>query len=51
MSYYEDFDEEQRRNFESDPMITGTGGDEIPGCIILIILFVLGVITAEILLN
>ncbi len=48
MSYYEDFDEEQRRDFESDPMITGCGGDAVNphpflialliGCLIAIML-------------
>jgi hypothetical protein len=40
MSYYEDFDEEQRLNFESDPMITGSGGDS-PGCLFVMPLIVL----------
>ena len=48
MSYYEDFDEEQRMNFESDPMITGSGGDE-DGCMpVFIALVILGWLFTEI---
>ncbi|MBI9065424.1 MAG: hypothetical protein JEZ14_25795 [Marinilabiliaceae bacterium] len=49
MSYYEDFDEEQRRNFESDPMLTGTG-DETPGCLVVLIVFVIGCVIAKLML-
>lgn len=51
MSYYEDFDEEQRRNFESDPMITGSGGDDDWGCFPIIILFTLGCLVGKLFMN
>ncbi len=38
MSYYDDFDEEQRMMFESDPMITGQ--DRSSGCLTPIITLV-----------
>lgn len=49
MSYYDDFDEEQRREFESDPMITGY--DDGSGCIepimCLIIVIVVSILIAN----
>jgi len=46
MTYYDEFNEEQRRMFESDPYITGSGEDS-GGCLlaILALIILIGFIT------
>lgn len=49
MSYHEDFNKEQRRDFESDPFITGSGGESFEA--IPVILTIIAVFTAAFLLQ
>ncbi len=49
MSYYDDFDEEQRMMFESDPYITGSGDDD--GCMLPIVILILVITFAILIVN